>query len=143
MAELIRDTAFGHLVRLVARKRYFKFAEEEDPSIWTRFIDEKKSGYLAHHGDASPPEDDDESLEGLGGVRTRENQYTLSPPANMRSLQKQGSYNSRAGAAARINKASGIKIDDEKGKDIHLVSWYGDSDPENVSILAPLWWARN
>jgi len=50
MKELIRDTPFGQLVRLVTKNRFFKFTEEEDPSTWTRYIDEKKSGNLAHHG---------------------------------------------------------------------------------------------
>ena len=123
MTELIRDTAFGHLLRFVTRGKYLKFAEEADPSIWTRFIDEKKSGYLAHHGDTNPPEDD-ESLHGLGGVRTRENDYP-------RDMQRTPSDSSRA-SSARVNQASGIKVDPEKGTDKHVVSWYGDNDPENV-----------
>lgn len=131
MAELIRDTAFGHIIRFVTRNKFLKFAEEEDPSIWTRYIDEKKSGFLAHHGDASPP-DDGMSLEGLGGVRTRENEFSLFPPARLWSMERVQSYNSRA-STARVNQASGIKVDPEKGRDVHLVSWYGDKDPENVS----------
>ncbi len=100
MKELFRDTAFGHLVRLVTRNRYLRYQEEEDSTIFTRFIDAKKSGYLAHHGDTSPPESDDVSLEGLDN-------------------QPQ-SYNSRMGSA-NINQASGVKVHPEKGRDVHLV----------------------
>ena len=94
----------------------------------TRFIDEEKSGYLAHHGNTEPPEDG-VILEGLGGVRTRDDQYAYFPPPRLSSLERTQSYNSRAGSA-RINNASGIKIE-EKGRDIHLVSWWGDNDSEN------------
>ena len=134
MRELLRDTAFGHLIRLVSGKRLLKFPEEADPSIWTRFIDEKKSGYLAHHGDTDPPEDG-LILEGLGGVRTRENEYSLFPPPRLWNLERVQSYNSRAGSAV-INQASGIKVDPEKGRDSHLVSWWGDNDPENVRLYS-------
>jgi DHA1 family multidrug resistance protein-like MFS transporter len=132
MKELIRDTAFGHLIRFVTSSKYMKFAEEADPTIWTRYIDEKKSGHLAHHGDTSPPEEG-MSLEGLGGVRTRENEYSLFPPSHMWNLQRVQTYNSRI-STARMNLASGVKVDPEKGRDIHLVSWYGDKDPENVRV---------
>ncbi|KAK3725100.1 GTPase-activating protein [Vermiconidia calcicola] len=129
MTELIRDTAFGHLVRFISRKKFLKFAEEEDPSVWTRYIDEKKSGHLAHHGVTDEPEDG-ASMEGLGGVRTRENQVSMFPPSRLWSMDRTQSYNSRAGTT-RVNHASGIKVDPEKGKDVHLVSWYGENDPEN------------
>ncbi|KAK3116490.1 GTPase-activating protein [Teratosphaeriaceae sp. CCFEE 6253] len=134
MTELIRDTAFGHLVRFVSRGRYLKFAEEADPSIWTRFIDEKKSGYLAHHGDGNPPEDDVE-MEGIGGVRTREDQFTLQAPVARHSPTRTPSDHSSQTRVAsedpQINHASGVKVDPEKGRDLHIVSWYGDDDPEN------------
>ena len=133
MRDLIRDTACGQLIRLISGNKFLKFPEEEDPSIWTRFIDEKKSGYLAHHGDTEPPEDGAE-MEGLGGVRTRENQYAFYTPPRLFSLERTASYNSRAGSV-RINEASGIKVDSEKGRDIHLVTWWGDSDPENVLCI--------
>ncbi|KAK5164954.1 GTPase-activating protein [Saxophila tyrrhenica] len=119
MAELFRDTVAGHLLRFVTGKKLLPFAEEADPDIWTHYIDEKKSGHLAHHGDTSPPEDSS-SLDELEGVRTRENQ----------SSRRWQSYNSRA-STQNMNAASGAKVDPEKGKDIHLVSWYGDKDPEN------------
>ncbi|TKA49854.1 hypothetical protein B0A55_13425, partial [Friedmanniomyces simplex] len=112
MAELIRDTAFGHLVRFVTRGRYLKYAEEADPSIWTRYIDEKKSGYLAHHGDANPPEGDAE-MEGIGGVRTRDDQFTLQSPATGRDPTRTPSdHSSRTRVAdedGQVNHASGVK----------------------------------
>src|ERR1700712_721009 len=132
MTELIRDTAFGHVVRFVSRGKYLKYQEEADPSIWTRYIDEKKSGYLAHHGDTNPPEDGTD-MSGIGGVRTRDDQFRLEAPANRRSMARSGSDSSSrtrvGGSAANVNHASGIKIDPEKGRDLHMVSWYGPDDP--------------
>ena len=74
----MRDTAFGQIVRLASGKRFFKYAEEENPDLWKQFIDEKKSGNLAHHGSVLPPEDGEE-IHGLGGMRTRENAPTNNP----------------------------------------------------------------
>lgn len=132
MTELIRDTAFGHLIRFVSRGKYLKYQEEADPSIWTRFIDEKKSGYLAHHGDTNAPEDGAE-MEGIGGIRTRDDRYTLEPPANRQSMVRSGSGSTsrtRVGDDnSHVNEVSGIKIDPEKGRDLHMVSWYGPDDP--------------
>ena len=131
MAELIRDTAFGHLVRFVSRGRYLRFPEEVDPSIWTRYIDEKKSGYLAHHGNTSPPEDDVE-MEGIGGVRTRNDKFTLETPPR-HSLGRTHSDSSSRTRVGDVNHASGVKVDSEKGKDLHLVTWYSDTDSGQCS----------
>ena len=142
MTDLIRDTAFGHLVLFVSRRKYLKFAEEADPSIWTRYIDEKKSGYLAYHGSSEPPEDGF-SLSGLEGVRTRENQYALLPPSRVLELRKTISNQSGQSDGRPTNLASGVKVNPEIGKDIHLVSWYGDHDPENVSALSACIFGRD
>lgn len=130
MTELIRDTAFGHLVRFVSRGKYLKFAEEADPSVWTRYIDEKKSGYLAYHGSAEPPEDGHDFSE-LQGVRTREAQYSAFPPPHIARMMSERSVQRSDGSQEPTNEVSGVPIDSEKGRDIHLVTWYGDDDPEN------------
>lgn len=128
--DLFRDTAFGHLIRFVSRGKYLKYPEEADPTIWTRFIDEKKSAYLAHHGNTNPPEEPDSSLDNLRGVRTQE--MTSAPP-RLSNLEQSDSDLSTNSEKPRINRASGAKVDPEKGRDLHLVTWYGDNDPENVS----------
>ena len=111
MTDLIRDTAFGHLVRFATRGKYLQFAEEADPSVWTRYLDEKKSGYLAYHGSAEPPEDgfDGASLE---GIRTREAQYSLFPPPRLARMRSAGST---ASTQQPVNDVSGVPIDSEKG----------------------------
>lgn len=129
MTELIRDTAFGHLMRFASRGKLLRYAEEKDPSLYKNYIDEKKSGYLAHHGDTNPPEDGEEPDRALGGVRTREDQ----PPHPTRSVSNESSESkeTKFDDDADINHASGVKVDPEKGKDGHLVSWWGKNDSEN------------
>ncbi|KJX93934.1 caffeine resistance protein 5 [Zymoseptoria brevis] len=120
MTELIRDTAFGHIVRFVSRGKLLQYAEERDPSIYTRYLDEKKSGYLAHHGDTNPPKDGEEpEWAALGGARTREEK------------RRSSSRSSRTEVGDDVNHASGVKVDPEKGKNVDVVGWYGDNDTEN------------
>ena len=59
MKGLMRDTAFGQIVRVVSGRRFFKYSEEENHELWKQFIDEKKSANLAQHGTVEPPEDGD------------------------------------------------------------------------------------
>jgi DHA1 family multidrug resistance protein-like MFS transporter len=122
MAELIRDTAFG--LRFASRGKFLQYQEERDPSIWTKFVNEKQSGYLAHHGTTDPPEDGEEP-ETLGGIRTREEQ------SNEKRSESNSSSQTRVGEGHNVNRASGVKVDSEKGKDLEVISWYGDADPEN------------
>ena len=52
--DLIRDSTFGHLVRLATGGKAFQYAEERDPELWKKYVNEEKSGYLAHYGEAQP-----------------------------------------------------------------------------------------
>jgi hypothetical protein len=139
MSELIRDTTFGHLIRFVTRGRYLQFLEEKDPELWKTYVNQEKSGHLAHHGSISPPEqhsddsDDKSAMEGLGGIRTRD----------ARDKEMEASPDSHASSRSRIpeeganyNHASGIKVDPEKGKDLHVIDFL-ENDPE-VRILISL-----
>ena len=120
MSQLIRDTAFGHAVRFLSRGKLLKYQEEEDPSLWKRYIDEHKSGNLAHHGDTKPQEDDTSEKEDL--------EKPERPSANGRSSSEESR---NTGREAPVNEVSGVKVDQEKGRDIHLISWWGQNDPEN------------
>jgi len=126
VADLIRDSPFGHIVRLVTRNKVFQYPEEKDPSLWKKYLHEEKSGHAAYHGSTEAPED-------------RENIPELN---NARGLaQREREHNSRSSSQTQVgegyNEASGVKIDKEKGKDIHVIDWYGDDDPQN-----PRNWSR-
>lgn len=136
MIELIRDTAFGQLVRLVSRNRLLRYPEERNPSICKHFIDEDKSCYLSQHGNSFPPEDSNE-LPGIGSLLTTEEQSTLQSPTNRENAQH-NSNRSEESSRTRVvdenvyaNNTSGMRMDSEKGRDQHLVTWYGTDDPGN------------
>ncbi|KAI4245433.1 MAG: hypothetical protein L6R40_002493 [Gallowayella cf. fulva] len=108
MAELIRDSAFGHLVRLVTRGKYLQYAEEKDASLWRNFISGEKTRQMAHHGHP--------------GQSTQED-----PP----SSSSEESSRTRAGEEQPVNEPTGHPIDQEKGRDVNVVDWYDEHDSEN------------
>ncbi|OCK86379.1 benomyl/methotrexate resistance protein [Lepidopterella palustris CBS 459.81] len=123
MFDLIRDSAFGHLVRLASGNKYFQYPEERDLSVWKKFVHKEKSGNFAHHGHVGPHGDDsdsdDQPVQGLGGVRTRN------------SVSSDSSKTELPDDSYTYNIASGVRVDPEKGRDIHIVDWFGPDDPDN------------
>ena len=120
MRGLMRDTAFGQIIRVASGRRFFKYPEEENHELWRQFIDPKKSANLARHGTVEPPEDDEKSNADSSEERRK--------PAREDS---DSSSRTHVGEDQPTNMASGVKVDPENGKDINLVTWYGPDDPEN------------
>ncbi|PVH87179.1 putative caffeine resistance protein 5 [Cadophora sp. DSE1049] len=155
MKELIRDTVFGHFLRLVTRGKVMTFEEERDPSLWKRYIDTEKSGRMAHHGhtgeaekehgkEAKDTDDAESPVRGIwqkedetghgDGSRAGQNQAVLGQNGNSRN-----SSETRLGSVdngQQRNEVSGVMVDPEKGRDVSVVTWYGGHDPEN-----PLNWS--
>lgn len=124
MADLIRDAAFGQIVRLITKNRVFQYPEEKDPSIWKKYVNEEKSGYAAHHGTTEPhgEDSDTEDAQSPSGVRTRN--------AGNRSPDSDGSERTAVPEdGAKYNEVSGVKIDPEKGRDLTLIDWE-PNDPQ-------------
>lgn len=140
MSELIRDTAFGHLVRLVTRGKYLQYEEEKDPSLWKRYVNEEASGHLAHHGTIEPEDkgekgekdsDEDDSSEQqhpIGGVRTRDEYDKMGDQGSSSSQSEK--EKTRLPDDGTVNIPSGVKIDPEKGRDAVVIDWWGPNDPE-------------
>nr|POE58710.1 caffeine resistance protein 5 [Quercus suber] len=127
MAELFRDTAFGHLCRLVTGKRVFKFAEEKDPEIWTRYLDAEKAGYLARHGQMEKPEDAEDLSHLQRPTETDDNlQPRLNSNSNKQSNGSDASSKTDVDDDAQVNIPSGLPVDPEKG----LVA----QNPQNWSL---------
>jgi hypothetical protein len=119
--ELIRDSAFGHCVRIVTKGRVFQYPEEADGSLWKKYVNKEKSGYQAHHGTLEPYGNESrEELQNIEGVRTRE------ADGSEATLPNDGNH---------YNEASGIPVDPEKGRDKHVIDWYGPDDP-GVSFIS-------
>lgn len=117
MSDLIRDSAFGHIVRLVTKRKYLQYPEEKDPELWTKYVNQEKSGYAAYHGSTEAPENanDVEELTQAHGVRNRD--------------QRHDSDDSSRTVGNGVNETSGVRVDPEKGRDYHVVDWYGPDDP--------------
>jgi DHA1 family multidrug resistance protein-like MFS transporter len=125
VGHLIRDTAFGQIVRLITRNRVFQYPEEQDPEYWKKYLNEEKSGYIAHHGHTEPPEDDSqETLQNARGVRTRD-EHPQERGDSRDSTQTDTTFTD-----GTYNEASGVRIDQEKGRDKNVIDWYGPNDPE-------------
>jgi DHA1 family multidrug resistance protein-like MFS transporter len=116
VADLIRDSPFGHIVRLVTRNKVFQYPEERDPNLWKKYVNQEKSGYMAHHGTAEAPEEESDELNNARGIRERE--------------ASDDDERTQVGGDDGRNEASGVKIDAEKGKDKHVIDWYGENDPQ-------------
>lgn len=121
VGHLIRDTAFGQILRLITKNRVLQYPEELDPEHWKQYINEEKSGHIAHHGNTEPPEDDEsrQKLQDARGTRTRD--AAGESPADSRDSMA---------TSTTVNEASGVTVDQEKGRDKNLIDWYEPNDPE-------------
>ncbi|KAH7018044.1 MFS transporter [Microdochium trichocladiopsis] len=118
MYDLVRDTVFSHTLRVLTGGRVFKYPEEEDSSLWKRYVHPEKSHNIARHGHVDGPQDDN------GNSETSSD----SPSSG------DGPRRSSATAIEHHNVVHGTRklpVDPEKGKDYFIVDWYGPDDPEN------------
>ena len=114
--ELLRDTIFGHALRLVSGGKILPYAEDRDPSLWKRYVHKEKTAYMAHHGSAGPQEGD-----GSGDDSN-------SPHDSQTAFRTVTGASSHSEDVPR--NALGHRVDQEKGKDTSVVDWYGENDPE-------------
>lgn len=99
-----------------------QYPEEKDSNLWKKYVNQEKSGYAAHHGDTQPPEQDSQVLQGARGIRDREG--------------RDSDATSETQVPDGHNVASGVRVDAEKGKDLHVIDWYGENDPQ-VRYIQP------
>lgn len=123
MKDLIRDTIFSHILRLLTGGKVFKYPEEEDPSLWKKYVHAEKSANMARHGQTEAPEDDGERQSRRSQTRSSSSDTAVS-----------------SGEGRTVNEPIGRIVDKEKGKDVHVVDWYGPDDPE-VSLLSILYYS--
>lgn len=140
MADLLRDTTLGHMIRLLSNSRYLKYAEESDPSVAELYFVEKRSaqaGVSACHdqdihkaqehsnrsaaftdGSSDSNKDAASSSDGASASEAqRVIQYSSEGRSNI------GEVNPRGEDASRVQ--SGTQ---------RIVTWYSSHDPENVSV---------
>jgi DHA1 family multidrug resistance protein-like MFS transporter len=148
MKELFRDTTTGHVLRLITKGRILQYEEDRDPSLWQRYIDKEKSGRMAHHdntGEEEKEEKDDQKNDsgeddsGEGKDESFENDSSTQRPTGEERNQenaRRSSSGTRVGAdGTHRNEVSGVPVDPEKGRDVSIVTWYGENDPEVFTLL--------
>ncbi|KAK5207540.1 GTPase-activating protein [Exophiala xenobiotica] len=114
MAQLFRDTVAGQLLRLISGNRLLQYPEERDSSIWQKYLNAEKSANMAIHGSTEPPSSEEKQESGSQPRRDSSSASTTVDNDN-----------------ALINTLSKTKVDPEKGRDVHIVDWYGPDDPDN------------
>lgn len=125
MVHLIRDSFFGHLIRLSTNGRVFQYPEELDPSIWQRYINEEKSANLAAYGKTEVDDSDAKDSPRDSGSPTR----TLFSENDTSPSQGVGAQHDQH-VPLHNGDGSRRQVDAEKGRDVYLVDWYGPDDPE-------------
>ena len=129
MTEMIRDTAFGHILRLVTGGRVLQYEEDKDPSVWKRYIDKEKSGRMAHHGTVEEEKKEEEGKK-TGNEDAGEDQQPDRQQGSHGAQASRNSSNTQLGDETPRNEVSGVPIDSEKGRDASIVTWFSDEDPE-------------
>ena len=112
MAELIRDTVFGHCVRFITKGKLLQYAEEKDPRLWKQYIDRDQTINMAIYGnpEGTEPKDTSPSSEDSSQTRTAD---VGQPEHNQLH-----------------STITAQKVDTEHGRDMTMVTWFGDNDPE-------------
>jgi len=144
VAGLIRDSAFGHIVRFVTRNKYFQFEEERDPSIAIRYYNTEKTRNIAKYGKTSVPEEEQknekrkpsDSAKRSGADAQLDQSQQLPPPAHHPSTGSIGSEETTVDMNRQVSNVTGTPVDPERGRDLTVVDWDGPNDPEN-----PLNWS--
>ncbi|EAU36116.1 conserved hypothetical protein [Aspergillus terreus NIH2624] len=125
MQAVLRESAFGQLVRLVTKNKYFQYPEEKAdfklPDQWIKVMDGLDAAASSEHAqtDAQTPTRQPDSDESLSQVTTN---YSLSfTEARLEADQQH-----------EIEKVKSIPIAPKKTKDgAILVDWYYTDDAEN------------
>ena len=116
MIELMRDTVSGHFVRLITKQRYFQYAEERDPKLWKQYLDREQTRNMALHGNTNGPSGDENSEKEI-----------INTPSSVSSDARAEGEEPGQQLSSTI---TGQVIDPEKGRDVTMVTWFGDNDPE-------------
>ncbi|PSR79988.1 putative caffeine resistance protein 5 [Coniella lustricola] len=126
MKDLVRESFFGQCARLITGGRVLQYPEEEDPSIWQRYVHAEKSANMGLYGTTERP----------SSSSSAQNQNEEKKKKTRKSDEDDGASNDSgygANGEQTPRRAGGHQkyIDPEKGRDVHVVDWYGPDDPAN------------
>ncbi|KAH8434334.1 MFS transporter [Aspergillus melleus] len=113
MSTLVQDSIFGHAVRILTNRRFFRYAEEKDPSLWHRYVNVEKSSRLAYHGR-------------MDSVTIPEDHQLAHSETVARIPSSAWTHHGH-----KYQGLTGVRINPEKGKDVNVIDWWDEDDPEN------------
>lgn len=122
MAELIRDTVFGHFVRLITKGRVLQYAEEKDPELWKKYTDREQTKDMALFGNP----------EGIFSEEKQDREDT-SPSSGNSSQTRTADEDSQEHNQFH-STITGQRVDTEKGRDATMVTWFSDDDSEVCAL---------
>lgn len=110
-------------MRVATKNKYLQFQEEADPEIWQRSVNHEKSNHMADHGTTEEEKKDEKE------TKESSDDDSESQPTPQRSPSRNSS-DTEVNNDQQKHEITGKKIDSEKGKDINVVDWYDENDPE-------------
>lgn len=117
MYDTIRDSVLGQLIRLATKNKVLLYEEERNPEIWQKYVHREKSANMAQYGQTELPEEVSEKQED-------------DPDTPVRRDSSPNSSSSTSTAVGNDDLHKGRPVDQEKGKDVYVVDWYGPDDQE-------------
>ena len=106
MASQFRDTQFGHVVRLLSKRKLFRYPDEIDPSLWKKSLRQ----------DGLPKPAGSEDSRQIGTLKTEKDRPNDDGESNL----SHGPPDPQPSQDAIIGHE----------KDIFFVDWYSPDDPE-------------
>ena len=137
--DLVRDSAFGHVVRFVTKNKIYQYPEEKDPSIAIRYYNTEKTRNMARYGKPTRPE---EAKEAEKESRSPSPSPVSTEQRTNNRHDSSGSETTRVSLDHQVSNVTGTKVDPDKGRDVTIVDWDGPDDPENPinwSLSKKLW----
>ena len=129
MSDLFQDTVFGHAVRFISKGRVIQFAEERDSSLWKQYLDRDQTKNMAlygHPGDQTPEEKQERDSAPVSEMQS----YAHTNGNGAISSEESSQTRVGDGEHQLSSTITGQRIDPEKGRDVTMVTWFGENDPE-------------
>ena len=140
ISDLIRDTVFGHVVRKITKNRALQFAEERDPSLWKQYLDRDQTRNMALYGHPQLTEEEKKEKDISEGSPAESDADLHTPTEQERNALAQTQTQRTTHEHQMHSTLTNQRVDTEKGRDLSMVSWWGDNDPEvsfQVHIALP------
>ncbi|PSK34815.1 hypothetical protein B9Z65_1398 [Elsinoe australis] len=137
VSDLIRDSFFGHAVRLISANRLFTYPEERDPSVAEAYYNHEKTLNLSLYGETNPRK----VIQPKNEVKEKGSEPTLppfkdQPPHGRRTSLSSASTETGALPPPRRQNSSTEDVEPGRNTTVTVVDW-SDNDQEN-----PRNWSR-